>query len=136
MNRLLLPGTVLLLLAGCQLPPERVPLQRLPENGPPLPYAELLTRARAQATVATEAFYVNRWADLEEAAKGLEQTARFLAKAEEVPANKKDNLNEMSRDLAKEALKLKEAANAQNVEAATNSLQRIHLKVRQLRLTD
>ena len=83
MKRFLLTGALLLSLSACQLPPERVPLQRLPENGPPLPYAELLTRARAQATVATEAFYVNRWADLEDAAAGLEQTARFLKVSEE-----------------------------------------------------
>ena len=36
----------LLLLTGCQLPAERLPLRLLPEDGPPLPYAELLTRAR------------------------------------------------------------------------------------------
>jgi len=133
MKRLLLVGC-LLLAVGCAVPPERVALQRLPENGPPLPYAELLTRARAQATVATEAFYVNRWPDLEDAAKGLEQTARFLAKAEDVPAKQKDVLPVISGDLAKEAAGLREAAQAKNVKASTDALQRIHLKVRELRL--
>jgi hypothetical protein len=126
----------LLVVGGCQLPPDRVPLQPLPENGPPLPYAELLTRARAQATVATEAFYVNRWSDLEDAAKGLEQTARFLTKAEDVPAKNKDNLPEVSGDLAKEAKKLRDAATAKNVKDANDSLQRIHLKIRELRLAN
>jgi hypothetical protein len=134
MRRFVLLGCLLLPVAACQLPPERVPLQRLPENGPPLPYAELLTRARAQATVATEAFYVNRWTDLEEAAKGLEQTARYLVKAEDVPAKQKDTLGVVSGDLGKEAVKLREAATAKDVKQANDTLQRIHLKVRELRL--
>jgi hypothetical protein len=134
MKRLLLVGCLTLSACGCQLPPERVPLQRLPENGPPLPYAELLTRARAQATFATESFYVNRWSDLEDAAKGLEQTARFLARADDVPARQKDVLPVVSGDLGKEAGKLREAAVAKDVKQANDILQRVHLKVRELRL--
>ena len=137
MKRLLLPAMVLfLLLTGCQLPPERVPLQRLPENGPPLPYAELLTRARAQAMAGTEAFYRDKWTEVEDAAKALEQTARFLAKAEEVPAKNKDNLTELSGDLAKEANKLKEAAAAKKIDETNEALKRINAKVRALRLAD
>src|SRR5579872_5221025 len=135
MKRFLLTGAVLLSLSACQLPPERLPLQRLPENGPPLPYAELLTRARAQATIATEAFYVNRWADLEDSAVGLEQTARFLKSAEDVPATHKDTLPVLSGDLSKEATKLRAAAQTKNVKEANDTLQRIHLMVRELRLT-
>lgn len=144
MKRVLLPAMALLL-AGCVAPAERVPLQPLPENGQVLPYPELLTRARAQANAANEAFYVNRWTDLEDLAKGLEQTSRFLAKAEEVPARNKDILKEVTDDLAKNSLKLKTAAaaqnsktgtEAQNVKDASDALQQIHLKVRMLRLTD
>ena len=136
MKRLLLPGFVLVLLASCTVPPERIPLQPLPENGPPLPYAELITRARSQATVATEAFYLNRWNDLQDSAKSIEQTARFMAKAYEVPPRVKDTLVVQSGDLAKDANKLKEAAAAQNVKDATDALQRIQVKVRQLRPVD
>ncbi|HEY7426685.1 MAG TPA: hypothetical protein VH682_20790 [Gemmataceae bacterium] len=136
MKPVLLTGMALLLLAGCVAPVERVPLQPLPENGQVLPYPELLTRARAQATAANEAFYINRWADLEDLAKGLEQTARFLSKAEEVPAKNKDTLKEVTGDMAKNAIKLKTAAAAQNVKDANDALQRINLKVRELRLTD
>jgi hypothetical protein len=118
MKRLLVLGMIPLLLSSCAAPPERIPLQPLPENGPPLPYAELITRARKQATVATEAFYLNRWNDLQDSANALEQTARFLAKAEEVPPRVKDTLAVETGDLAKEATKLKEAAAAQNVKDA------------------
>jgi hypothetical protein len=118
---------------GCAAP-ERLPLKLLPEDGPPLPYAELLTRARHQATTATDSFYVNRWEDLEDAARGLEQTAKYLAKATDVPPKQKDTLAVLAGDLGKEAVTLREAAKAKEVQKANDSLQRIHLKVRELRL--
>lgn len=121
-------------LLGCQLPAERLPLRLLPEEGPPLPYAELLTRARLQATSATEAFYVNKWVDLEDVAKGLAQTTRFLEKATDVPAKHKDTLPVVAGDLRKDAVSLQEAAKAQDVKKSGELLQRIHLKIRELRL--
>jgi hypothetical protein len=130
--RFLVP--LLFLAVGCQLPGERMPMRLLPEDGPPLPYAELLTRARLQATTATEAFYVNKWTDLEDTARSLAQTARFLAKATDVPAKHKDTLPVVSGDLSKEATALQEAAKAQDVKKAGEILQRIHLKIRELRL--
>jgi hypothetical protein len=132
MRRTLLLGC-LLLLPACAVP-ERVVLQPLPENGPPLPYAELLTRARVQATVATEAFYVNKWSDVEDAARGLEQTARFLPKSEDVPPKQKDELTATCTSLTKEAVKLRDAAKAQDEKAANESLQRVNLTIRELRL--
>jgi hypothetical protein len=134
MKRFLVAGAFFALLTGCQLPPERMPLKPLPENGPALPYAELLTRARLQATAATEAFYVNRWGDLEDAARGLEQTARFLPKADDVPPKHKETLPVVSTDLGKEATALREAAQAKDVKIANDTLQRINLKIRELRL--
>ena len=120
-------------LVGCQLPPERVPLKPLPEDGPPQAYADLLTRARAQAMAANEAFYTNNWPDLEDAAKALERTSRVLGNATEVPAKLKDTLPNEAGTLGKEALQLREAAKAQDVRQTTETLQRIHLKVRELR---
>jgi hypothetical protein len=133
MNRALLVGAILVLGAGCQLPPERAPLQPLPENSQPLPYAELLTRARLQATAATEAFYVNRWTDLEEVARNLEQTGRFLGKATEVPAKHKDKLATEAEALTKEASQLREAAKAQDATKVNAIMQRVNLKIRDLR---
>jgi hypothetical protein len=133
MNRALPIGLIALFLSGCTVPPDRVPLQPLPENGLPVPYAQLLTRARAQAMAATEAYYINRWSDVEEAAKSLEQTARVLSKAVEVPPKTKDNLNELSGDLAAEAKKLKEVAAAKDIDATNEALKRINSKVRALR---
>lgn len=132
MNRALCYG-VLFLALSCQAPADRVPVRPLAEDTPPLPYAELLTRARLQATAATEAFYVNQWADLEEASKGLAQTAQFLGKAVEVPASRKESLPTDSKELTDEANRLREAAKSKDVKETNVVLQRIHLKVRQLR---
>jgi hypothetical protein len=123
----------LFILAGCQLPPEPVPLKPLPDDGPPQAYADLVNRARVQATAANEAFYVNRWADLEDAAKGLEQTTAYLVKAADIPAKHKNLLPGEVSDLVKETKLLREAAKAQNVAQANEILQRINFKVRELR---
>jgi hypothetical protein len=135
-KRVLLVGSFLMIaLPACQLaPPEREPLRLLPEDRAPLPYAELLTRARIQSTVATEAFYVDKWSDVDDAAQGLAQTARFLAKAQDVPPKQKDALPQVSKDLADEAAKLSEAAKAKDVKKVNESLTRIQLTVRELRL--
>jgi hypothetical protein len=130
---LFLPGLVLAFFTSCQLPPERLPLMPLPEDGPPLPFADAMTRARAQAMAGTEAFYVNRWGDLEDAARALEQTARFLPKATDIPAQHRDTLPVQAGDLGKDAVKLREAAKSRDVKTANDLLQRIHLKVRELR---
>jgi hypothetical protein len=127
-------AALFLVLGGCQLPEERAPLRPLPEDTGPLPYAQLLTRARQQASVATEAFYVNRWMDIEDAAKGLDQTARFLPKAEDVPAKQKELIPAVSEELKKEAAALTKAAQAKDEKEVNNTLQRIHLAVRKLRL--
>ena len=106
MHRALLTGAAVFVLAGCQSSPTRAPLQPLPEDSQPIPYAELLTRARLQSSAATEAFYVSRWSDLEDAARALEQTGRFLPKAIEVPAKRKDTLVAQAKDLETEAGRL------------------------------
>jgi hypothetical protein len=136
MRHICIGALLLPLLLGCVAPAERVPLQPLPENGQVLPYPELLTRIRAQALAATEASYLDRWNDLEDLARGIEQTSRFLSKASEVPAKNKDILNEVTSDLAKSANKLKAAAAAHNAKDTTDALREINVKVRQLRLTD
>jgi hypothetical protein len=130
-----LTGSLLLALTACQLPPEQgVPLRPLPEDGPPLPYAELLTRARYQERVAVDAYYADHWAELEDSARGLQQTARYLAKAQDVPPNHKDTLPVMSGDLAKEADKLLEAAKAKDTKAVDAAMTRVHAVVRSLKL--
>jgi hypothetical protein len=126
---------LLIVLCACQGPGERAPLPPLPEKVSALPYAELLTRARWQASQATDAFNVDRWNELEDAAKGLEQTAHYMPKADDVPERLKGMLPASSEELAKQAAGLREAAVARDVKKATEALQRVNLKVRELRLS-
>ena len=134
MSRAFCIGLFLAFSVGCATTGERAPLRPLQEDGPPIPYAELLTRARQQAQTANEAFFVNKWADLEDAARGLEHTARFLGgkKVSDVPPQLKDTLPAISIDLGKEATKLKEAAKANQVNEVNGVLQRVNLKLREL----
>jgi hypothetical protein len=134
MSRIALVFALASVTAGCQLPPERPAPPPLLEDSPPLPYAQLLTRARQQATAATEAFYVNRWADLEEDAKGLEQTARFLKKATDVPVAHASTIGNDAEALRTDAAKLRENARSQNASQINEIMQRINLKVRELRI--
>jgi hypothetical protein len=133
MQRIVLVGSFSLAMIACQAPAERAPLPPLPEKVKALPYAELITRARWQASQANDAFYVDKWAEVEEAARGLEDTARFLAKADEVPAKHKTTLSESARALGQEAARLRAAAVARDVKRATVAMTAIHQKVRDLR---
>jgi hypothetical protein len=129
-------AAALLALASCQTGPDQrsAPLVPLPEKVTPLPYGRLLERARAQAKQATEAFYVDNWDDLNEAARGLEQTAQYLARAEDVPGKHKDTLATMSGDLGKLARTLREAAEKKDVKKTTDVLTKIQVQVREMRL--
>jgi len=122
------------LAAGCVTPGERTPLKMLPEDTAPLPYAELLTRARAQVNAAIDASYVDNWTELEDAARGLEQTAKFLPKATEVPPKHKDSLPVLAGDLGKEAGSLRDAAKGKDVDKVTGSLTRLRQNVYKLRI--
>jgi len=131
-----LAGSLLLALAACCEPQtqQAVPLRPLPEDAAPLTYAELLTRARYQERIAVESYYADHWAELEDSARGLQQTARFLAKAQDVPPNHKDTLPVVSGDLAKEADKLLEAAKAKDTKEVDAAMARVHAVVRSLKL--
>jgi hypothetical protein len=137
MKRILLIGAALIPLLSCQVPGERTAMPRmLPDEVTPRPYAQLLERAKALVLKANDAFYVDNWSDLEEAARGLEQTAQYLAKAEDVPAKHKDTLKTTSADLGKLGRMLREAAVAKNVKKSTDVLAKLQVKVREMRLAD
>jgi hypothetical protein len=137
MKRILLIGTFLVPLLSCQVPGERTAMPRmLPDEITPRPYAQLLERARTLVLKANDAFYVDNWSDLEEAARGLEQTAQYLARADDVPTKHKDTLKTTSADLGKLARLLREAAVAKDVKRATEVLGKLQVKVREMRLAD
>lgn len=120
-------------LASCQVAEPRASLTPLPEKVTPQPYAQMVARARALATRATEASFVDSFADVEASARGLEQTAEYLLKAEDVPAKNKDTLATMAGDLGKLAKDLREAAAAKDADKTNEILGRVNAKVRSLR---
>lgn len=124
--------TFLALIAGCSLA-EREGLIPLPENGPPLSYAEMITRTRGQAGAALDAFYIDSWMELEQAAQRLEQSARLLPKSTHIPDAFKDKVGPESESLRKDALVLIESARKQNATQANEAMQRINDRIRQLR---
>jgi hypothetical protein len=130
--RVLIP-TLLLFAIGCQSPAQRAPIPVLPEDSAPLPFNELVTRARQQAMTALEAYYVDRWPEVEESARGLEQTARFLRRATDVPPTRQGDLSLRSDSLTDAAKKLREAAKSQAGDQVNLVLQRINAQVRELR---
>jgi hypothetical protein len=133
MHRAYFLALALVFASGCQVPPEQLPLQPVPQNGNGMSYAEVVLRARLQAGAATEAFYVNDWKALADAARNIEETARLLIKTSAIPARQKDRLNAYSDEMAKAAAELRRAADAHDVNRCTDALQRINLKVREMR---
>ena len=121
-------GLTLLAAVGCRVPPDREDLKLFDEKRAPLGYADLYLRARSQSNLALEAFYTDNWLDLDEAAKGLEQTARFLPKALDTPADIR-----IAEQLRADAARLGEAARAKDVRVANEVLQRIQFNIRTLR---
>jgi precorrin-6B methylase 2 len=135
MSRKILLFGILVLLAGCQLTEREAVLKPLPE-GQAFTYMELLARARSTAAAGLEAFYVDAWVELEGTAASLEQTARFLPKSSEIPVAVKDRIGSETEQLRLDALKLGEAAHAKNAKAVNEALQRINLRIRELRPED
>src|SRR5205823_294033 len=61
MRSILLCGALMIVLAGCRLPPDREPFKPLAEDGARYSYAELLSRLHSQANAAMDAFFVDAW---------------------------------------------------------------------------
>lgn len=112
---------------------EREGANPLPENGPALAYADMVNRARGQAGAAHDAFFIDAWLDVEQAAQRLEQTARLLPKTTNIPDGFKTKVEREADLLRKDAVNLLEAARAKNATQVNEALQRINQRVRQLR---
>ena len=117
---------------GCRAA-EREGLNPLPDNAAPLSYEEMVNRARGQASSALDAYYIDAWLDLEQAAQRLEQSARLLPKSTHIPDAFKTKVEPESDLLRQDAAKLVEAAQAKNATAANDAMQRITQRIRQLR---
>ncbi len=124
-------GLAMLVVAGCCLPGDRESLRPLPE-GIELSYNSVIKRARDQASIAVEAFYIDDWRDLEEAAKSLQESARLLRTSQNPPEAFAGKLPAESKVLNQEARILLKAALNKDVKQTNKSLQRIQYKIRLL----
>jgi hypothetical protein len=125
----------LLGLASCQSA-EKAAIQPLPPDQPPLSYAELVARGKAQVAAAHEFSYQDRWADMQQAANAMRETAGMLAnlKADNVPAGKRADLDRLTREMTEAANALHDSGKApQDINKTADALRRLHLVVRQLR---
>ena len=132
MTRASIAVLAILTIAGCRLA-EREGQNPLPENAPPISYAEMINRARGQAGSALDAFYIDSWMDLEQAAQRLEQSARLLPKTTNIPETFKTKVEGEADLLRQDAVKLTEAARTKNAPQVNETMQRINQRIRQLR---
>src|SRR5262249_43393738 len=95
---------------GCQTAPEQIKIPPLPAEGQPVTYSDVVQRARVLATTATEAFYIDKWGEVESAALGLEQTALYLPKSSDIPAARRASMDAQMQSLVREAQELRDAA--------------------------
>ncbi len=126
---------IVLVFAGCQSP-ERAALRPIPPDAGPIRYDDLLVRARGQAAAAQEFFFRDSWAEVEEAADALKQTAAHLAKlpSDAVPAKHRADVAKHAKEMDQIALDLQAAAHAKDVAKTNDAMQRLNLKVRELRV--
>lgn len=123
-----------LAVVGCAITPDpQQNLQRLPTDGRVMTYGEIVQRARAQAMIATERFYIDQWAEVEKAADSLEDTARHLPRSVEVPLAREASYKARAQSLEAEAAALKAAVKNRDAEKTTEIMRRINLLVRELR---
>jgi hypothetical protein len=133
MRRTILAGLVSAAVIGCQAMPEPLKIAPLPADGQPLAYSDAIQRARSLATGATEAFYVDKWPEVEAAAASLEETARVLPKSPDVPPTLRVSLASHSTALIADVQALRESARKHDENQTNELLQRIHFRVRKMR---
>jgi hypothetical protein len=126
MKRVLAAGALLLALSACQSA-ERAPVEPLPPRDQPVAYEDMVQRAWSLARNADDALYVDNWTKLTVIAVDLQNTAKRLPKATDVPANQKDDALPQRVDaLAKASDRLLTHAQEQKVKEATLAIRDIH----------
>ncbi|MFO0810056.1 MAG: hypothetical protein U0746_15655 [Gemmataceae bacterium] len=116
-------------LVGCQSP-ERVVVRPLPDDAAPMAFSEVLSRSRSLANQANEQFFLDSWAELEQSANALEQSARFLKRSSMVPAVHQPVLITRAEEMERDSKDLATAAQGKNVDRANALLRRINAAVR------
>ena len=112
---------------------DRVAPVFVPDNGATTDYAEFLPKLRILAWRATEAFYRDRWDELDDAAITLEKAVRTLKQTRNVPARLVAELAGNCDRLLVECDQLRAASTEKSPDKASERLQKIHVLIRELR---
>lgn len=123
------------LAVGCATTGDRVAptVVVVPEDGSGTNYDELLPKLRTLSWQATEAFYRDRWDELEQSAVAIDKAVKALRQTKNVPARVAPDLAARCDELSAECRELKSAVAAKSPEKTSDHLQKIHLLVRELR---
>ena len=105
----------------------------LPDDATNVPYSELLLHTRQLAWKANESFYRDDWRDLLETAAELDKASKLLPDTKEIPAHLTSTLAAKTQALAGDTDKLRQAAKNKDEVQANEAIQRIHMKIRELR---
>jgi hypothetical protein len=112
---------------------DRITAVAIPEDGTAVNYEEFLPRLRTLAWRGTEAFYRDRWDELDDAMITLDRAVKVLEKANNVPARVQPELASRCQNLIAECAKVRDAAKTRSEAAASDHLQKIHVLIRELR---
>lgn len=132
MNRILFALVFVVGVVACKLPEEKT-TPALPALEGQLQFKDLIQRAEAEVTVAIEAFFVDQYNEVELAGQGLKATARFLPRAQDVPASIQPLLALEAEKIGEEAQLVSDAARNKDAKALTPLLGRLHLRIRSLK---
>jgi len=117
---------------GCSSSEKIAPVV-LPEEGASTDYVDFLPKLRTLAWRATEAFYRDRWDELDDAAQSLERAVKVLKQSKNVPPRVQGELATRCEKLTAECGQLREACRTRAVNGASEHLQQIHILIRELR---
>lgn len=132
--RLVITALLYFLCNGCQSPEKQV-LQPLPADAPPMPYADLVERARRQVWAAQEVFYRDNWDELVQAADALQQTAERLAQVptDQLPMRCRSSWPKPADEFRAAAAQLRNHARQRDAVQSANAFQKLHLVLKDIR---
>ncbi|MFL5327800.1 MAG: hypothetical protein ACJ8C4_02710 [Gemmataceae bacterium] len=105
----------------------------IPTDGANTDYVEFLPQLRSLAWRTTEAFYRDRWDELDEAAQTLDRAIKVLPQSKNIPQRLQADLPARCTVISEECAKLRQASRERSAAAASDHLQKIHVAIRELR---
>ena len=117
---------------SCNADGERLTVPPLPQDGSPLPYAQVLSRLAAQTNSAKEEHFLNHWDGVVEAATALERSNSYLLKAPDLSPAHKATIEKTSGEINGEIIKLRDAARRKDQTESLELIRLLHNQIRDL----